>query len=132
MPTTTHANCTDCCGGPVCLTPTDVPTFNLDVESDCATMDCPDIELNGSGDDWAASVPHSCFIQIEPPGMTCVDGVFHVRATVPMCVSVDLEGTVVSDPGDPVVIAFPPVAFSGNGLCCTPGPYSVSATATEA
>lgn len=117
-----------CCSVPTCITTAEIGLFNVDIESDCPTMDCDTGELEATGDSWAMPVPFGCSVQAN---MTCEDGVYSIELTIPMCVVVNLTGSVISAPGDPVVIYFPPVSFTGNVNCCSPGTFSVEVTVTE-
>lgn len=111
-----------------CLTTADVGFFDVDIESDCPTMDCTGGQLEPSGDVWTYDVPVGCSTQAI---MSCEDGVYSIELTIPMCVVVNLTGSVISAPGDPVVIYFPPVSFTGNMFCCSPGTFTVEVTLTE-
>lgn len=119
----------DCCCPEPCVT---TAQFNIDISSDCSTMDCSGITVthNGSGV-WSGNAPPECFVQMDP-GIVCVGGVYYLRVTLPTCATAQMPGTVVSDPGDPVVIVFAQTAFTGTpGICCSPGTFNVSAVATE-
>jgi hypothetical protein len=118
----------ECCCAAVCLTTSDIGTFNIDIESDCPTMDCDTGELEATGDEWAMGTPVGCSVQAV---MSCVDGEYSLELTIPMCTVVNLTGSKISAPGDPVVIYFPPVSFTGNVNCCSPGTFSVEATVSE-
>lgn len=111
-----------------CLTTADIGAFNVDIESDCPTMDCDAGELEATGDVWSMAVPMGCSVQAT---MSCEDGEYALELTIPMCVTVHLTGSIISAPGDPVVIYFPPVSFTGNMFCCSPGTFTVEVTVSE-
>jgi hypothetical protein len=119
------------CCNITCLTNADVPggVLNVDIESDCAAMDCPDAELeaSGSGEDTTWVLATGCDVQAV---MSCEDGEYSLALTVPMCLSLTIPGTVISSPGDPLVIHFPSTSFSGNMFCCA-GSHTVEATVTQ-
>lgn len=121
----------DCCCAS-CITPADVEggALFIDVESDCPTMEClgAEMEASGSGESATWTAASGCTVQAV---MSCEGGAYNLRLEIPMCITLNMPGTLISGPGDPVAVYFPPVSFTGNMFCCSPGTFTVEATVTE-